>query len=160
MSERLDVENIIEDTMLGKYLSFKLGDETYGIEISYVKEIVGIQPITIMPEMPEYIKGVINLRGSIIPVMDARLKFKKKEIEYTDRTCIIVVHIHEFALGIIVDVVTEVINIEEEAIKPPPELVSKGEKYIKYIGKFQETVVLIIDCERIVSENDLEMIAS
>jgi len=87
-----DVYDMEEDTQQGKFLIFSLGNEFYGIEIKYVNEIVGMQPITEIPEHPDYIKGIINLRGKIIPVMDVRIKFKKPFVEYSDRTCIIVVY--------------------------------------------------------------------
>jgi len=89
MSKAVKTENTQKD----KYLTFLLGEETYAIEIKYVTEIIGIQPITQVPELPSYIKGIINLRGRIIPVMDVRLRFKKPPVEYNDRTCIIVIDI-------------------------------------------------------------------
>ena len=82
-----------EDTQKGKFLTFSLGNESYGLEIKYVTEIIGIQPITEVPELPEYIRGIINLRGKIIPVMDVRLRFKKPFNEYNERTCIIVIDV-------------------------------------------------------------------
>ncbi|MDP4095008.1 MAG: chemotaxis protein CheW, partial [Bacillota bacterium] len=84
-----------EDTQKDKYLTFVVGSETYGIEIRHVTEIIGIQPITEVPELPEYIRGIINLRGKIIPVMDVRMRFKKSFKEYNDRTCVIVVDIED-----------------------------------------------------------------
>jgi len=101
MSEAL--ENVLEyeeDTQKGKYLTFIIGKEVYGIEIKYVMEIIGMQQITEVPELPEYIKGIINLRGKIIPVLDVRLRFKKEPMEYNDRTCIIVVDIKDVSVGL------------------------------------------------------------
>jgi len=100
-----------EDTLRGKYLIFSMGDEFFGMEIRYITEIIGIQPITEVPEMPEYVKGVTNLRGKIIPVMDARLRFKKALREYDDRTCIIVVETGDVSIGLIVDSVAEVLTL-------------------------------------------------
>jgi purine-binding chemotaxis protein CheW len=145
-----------EDTQKGKFLTFALGNEVYGIEIMYVTEIVGIQPITEVPELPEYVKGIINLRGKIIPVMDIRLRFKKKKMEYNDRTCTIVIDIGEFSIGLIVDTVSEVLSIQEEDIVPPPDISKGGKKYIKGIGKTGADVVLILDCEKILNEEELE----
>jgi purine-binding chemotaxis protein CheW len=149
-------ENFEEDTQKGRFLTFLLGSETYGIDIMYVTEIVGIQPITEVPELPEYIKGIINLRGKIIPVMDARLKFKKEPKEYNDRTCIVVIDIAELSIGIIVDEVSEVLNIAEENIVPSPNIKSSGRKYIKNIGKTDDDVILIIDGEKLVNEEEME----
>jgi len=150
------IEDLEEDTQKGRFLTFSLGEETYGIDIMFVTEIVGIQPITVVPELPEYIKGIINLRGKIIPVMDARLKFKKEPKEYNDRTCIVVIDIAELSIGIIVDEVSEVLNIAEENIVPPPNIKSSGRKYIKNVGKTGDDVVLIIDGEKLVNEEEIE----
>lgn len=106
-----------EDTQSGKYLTFPLGNEVFGIEIKYITEIIGIQTITIVPEVPKYVKGIINLRGKIIPVVDVRLKFNKEEAEYNDRTCIIVIDIKDITIGLIVDCVSEVVDITDENIK-------------------------------------------
>lgn len=104
MEERIEQEDYIEeDTLKGRYLIFTLDKETYGVEIKYVTEIIGIQTITEIPELPEYVKGIINLRGKIIPVMDVRLRFKKEPKEYNDRTCIIVLDIRDLTIGLIVD---------------------------------------------------------
>ncbi|NLM79860.1 MAG: purine-binding chemotaxis protein CheW, partial [Clostridiales bacterium] len=112
MSEFLALEQIVDDDPQdGRYLTFSLDSECYGIEIKYVTEIIGIQPITEVPEMPEYIKGIINLRGRIIPVMDVRLRFKKPFREYDERTCIIVIEIRDIVLGLIIDRVSEVLTI-------------------------------------------------
>ncbi len=97
-----------EDTQKGKYLTFFLDQEAYGIDIRYVTEIIGIQPITAVPEVPAYVRGIINLRGKIIPVLDVRLKFHKETVPYNDRTCIIVVEIQEMPVGLIVDHVADV----------------------------------------------------
>ena len=105
-----------EDTQKGKYLIFSLGNEFYGIEIKYVTEIIGVQPITEIPELPDYIKGIINLRGKIIPVMDVRIRFKKSPMEYNDRTCVIVIDVKDTSVGLIVDSVSEVLSIEEEIL--------------------------------------------
>lgn len=145
-----------EDTQKGKFLTFSLGLESYGIEILYVTEIVGIQPITEVPELPEYIKGIINLRGKIIPVMDVRLRFKKQPVDYNDRTCIVVVDIQEISIGMIVDTVAEVLSIPEQEIVPPPDINKAGRKYIKGIGKTSSGVTLILDCEKLLDEEEVE----
>jgi purine-binding chemotaxis protein CheW len=146
-----------EDTQKGKFLTFLIGKEAYGIEISCVTEIIGIQEISEVPELPEYIIGIINLRGKIIPVMDVRLRFNKPAIEYNDRTCIIVVDIKDISVGLIVDAVSEVLVINDDNIVPPPELrKSSSNKYIKGIGKVESEVKLLIDCDKLLSDNEVE----
>ncbi len=158
------VDNVIEnnaemeeDTQKDRYLIFSLGKEYYGIDIRYVTEIIGIQPITEIPELPDYMKGIINLRGKIIPVMDVRIRFKKEPREYNDRTCIIVFEIQDTLIGLIADSVAEVLTIPEQDIVEPPQM-SKGSnnKYIKKIGKVGNNVRLIIDCEKLLSERELD----
>jgi purine-binding chemotaxis protein CheW len=152
--ELLEME---EDTQKGRFLTFALGNEIYGIEIKHVTEIIGIQAITELPELPEYIMGIINLRGKIIPVMDVRLRFKKEFREYNDRTCIIVIDIGEVSIGLIVDSVSEVLSIDEQNIVEPPRL-NNGQqnRYIKNIGKVDNEVKLLLDCEKLLTENEIE----
>lgn len=146
-----------EDTQKGRFLTFLLGRETYGIEIKYVTEIIGIQAITDIPELPEYVKGIINLRGKIIPVMDVRLRFRKEAKEYNDRTCVIVIDINDISIGLIVDSVSEVLTIPEQSIVEPPKM-NKGSnnRYIKNIGKVGSDVKLLLDCEKLLTEDELE----
>jgi len=151
-----DTQDQIEDTQKGKFLTFCMGSEFYGIEIKYVTEIIGLQPITEIPEMPIYIKGIINLRGKIIPVMDVRLRFKKPFREYNDRTCIVVIDIREVSIGLIVDSVSEVISIPDEEIVAPPNMAKEGNKYIKGIGKVGSDVKLLLDSDKLLNETDLE----
>ena len=146
-----------EDTMKGKYLTFSLGKEEYGIEIKHVTEIVGLEKITEVPELPAYVKGIINLRGEIIPVIDVRLRFKKEAKEYNDRTCTIVIEVKDVSVGLIVDTVSEVLSIDDEDIVPPPKLSSSyHQNYIKGIGKADDNVKLLLDCEKLLSEDELE----
>ena len=145
-----------EDTLKGRYLTFSLGDESYGIEVRYVTEIVGMQKITEIPELPDYVKGIINLRGKIIPVIDVRLRFRKEPKEYNDRTCVIVIDIRDLSIGLIVDTVSEVISIPDEDIVEPPEM-NKGfsNRYIENIGKVGNEVKLLLDCEKLLTEDEL-----
>ena len=153
INDNVDLE---EDTQKGKYLTFVLDSESYGIGINYVTEIIGIQPITLVPELPNYIKGIINLRGKIIPVMDVRLRFKKTFREYNDRTCIVVVDINELSIGLIVDSVSEVSIIQDENIVPPPNLNKVSNKYISGIGKIDNEVKLILDCDKLINYEDID----
>jgi purine-binding chemotaxis protein CheW len=144
-----------EDTQKGKFLTFTLGNEAYGLEIKHVTEIIGIQEITQVPELPNYIRGIINLRGKIIPVMDVRLRFKKPIIDYNDRTCVIVVDIEDISVGLIVDTVSEVINIQEQDIVPPPEINKEfNNNFIKGIGKVGNEVKLLLDCNKILNNDE------
>jgi purine-binding chemotaxis protein CheW len=103
-----------------KYLTFSVGKEIFGLDIKHVDDIIGIQDITVVPEQPEYIKGVINLRGKIIPTMDVRARFKKEDRVYDDRTCIVVLNMQNTSVGVIVDRVVEVLDIDEDQISEPP----------------------------------------
>lgn len=156
LREPLELE---EDTQKGKFLTFTIGKECYGLEICYVTEIIGIQPITEVPELPEYVRGIVNLRGKIIPVIDVRLRFKKAFREYNDRTCIIVVDIQEVSVGLIVDGVTEVLTILEENIVAPPEVKGAQNRYIRGIGKIGGEVKLLLDCERLLSADEAHNLA-
>ncbi len=149
-----------EDTQKGRFLTFQIAKEVYGIEIKYVTEIIGIQPITEVPELPEYIKGIINLRGKIIPVMDIRLRFKKDWVAYNDRTCVIVVDIGIFSIGLIVDHVSEVISIPEDEIADPPDVKNGGNRYIKGIGKVGSEVKLLLDCDKLLNDKDMESLTN
>lgn len=149
-------EELEEDTQRGKYLTFLLGTEFYGIEIAYVTEIIGVQTITSVPQLPSYIQGIINLRGKIIPVMDVRLRFGKSFREYNDRTCVIVIDIQQTSIGLIVDSVSEVLSIPDEGIVPPPEfkISMDGSRFIKAIGKTDSGVKLLLDCEKLLTDQD------
>ena len=149
-----------EDTQKNKFLTFVLGNEVYGIGIEFVTEIIGIYPITEVPELPEYIRGIINLRGKIIPVMDVRLRFKKEFREYTERTCIVVIDISDVSIGLIVDSVSEVLTIPEEDIVNPPKINKEANnRYIKGIGKVGNDVRLILDCEKLLTEEELNSLS-
>lgn len=137
-----------------KLLTFSLGSEGYGVSILKVKEIIGMLDITPVPRTPDFIKGVINLRGKIIPVMDLRIKFGMDEKEYNERTCIIVVEVaikgNQRLLGVVVDMVSEVVSISSEEIEPPPEYGTTLEhNFILGIGKIKERVVIILDIDEV-----------
>lgn len=152
-----ELEELEEDTQKGKFLTFVLGNESYGIGIEFVTEIIGILPITEVPELPAYIRGIINLRGKIIPVMDIRLRFKKEFREYNERTCIIVIDIMDNSVGLIVDSVAEVLNIsDEDIVLPPTGNTGFSNRYIKGIGKVGSDVKLLLECEKILSKDDLD----
>jgi purine-binding chemotaxis protein CheW len=149
-----------EETLKGRYLTFQIGEVTYGIEIRYVIEIVGLQPTTEMPEMPEYIKGIIRLRENIIPVMDIRLRFGMAPREYDDRTCIIVIDMNGLSVGLIIDSVSDVVSIgEEEIVQKPGMCTGQGGGYIKNIGKKDKQIILLVDSEKLLSKDDYSEIS-
>ena len=137
----------------GKYLTFFLAKEEYGLEILKVREIIGMMDITPVPRTPEFIRGVINLRGKVIPVVELRLKFTMEAIEQTSETCIIVVQAQGMEMGIVVDRVSEVIDIATEAIQDPPSFGTSGidTNYILGIGKVQDQVKLLLDIDKVLS---------
>lgn len=157
-NEKLEIHE--EDTQKGRFLTFKLGEEVFGLEIKCVTEIVGIQPITVIPEVPEYVKGIINLRGKIIPVIDVRIKFKKEPVEYDERTCIIVIDIDDMSVGLIVDNVSEVVTIKDEDIVPPPSYKTGFQnRYIKGVGKSKDGVKLLLDSNKLLTYEEKQDIS-
>ena len=139
-----------------KYLTFSLGQEEYGVEILKVREIIGVMDITPVPQTPKYVKGVINLRGKVIPVVDLRLKFKMEERSYDERTCIIVVEIKTkgstILMGVVVDSVSEVMPIPSDQIEPPPEMGgSIKSSYIMGMAKTKDDVKILLDIDRSVA---------
>lgn len=141
--------------MDGKYLTFFTENQLYGVSITYVVQIVGMQKITEIPECVDYAKGIINLRGTIIPVIDMRLRLGKMEKEYDERTCIIVTQIRESMMGFIVDAVDAVTDIDENNITPPPKLSENDNSYITGVANLQNKVVLLMNTTKILSENVL-----
>jgi purine-binding chemotaxis protein CheW len=153
INERWDddsLEEDDEDTQEDKYLTFVLNREEFGIEIRYVMEIIGMQNITEVPDVPRYIKGVINLRGKVIPVMDVRLRFEMEERAYDDRTCIVVICIDEQSVGLIVDRVSEVLDIPKGDVEPPPKG-RRGEnsRFIQGMGKAGEHVIILLNANQL-----------
>ena len=146
------------DTQKGKYVTFKSGAEYFGLKIQYVNEIIVFQEITKIPESEDYIKGLINLRGKIIPVIDVRLRFKQEPLEYNDRTCIIIIDVQSTVIGLIVEKIEEVVTIPDENIDPPPKLVHGNamNKYVWGLGKLGEEVKLLLDPNKLIKDEDLE----
>jgi purine-binding chemotaxis protein CheW len=146
----------------GKYLTFKLGAEDYGLEILKVQEIIGILKVTRVPRLPDFIRGVINLRGKVIPVIDLRLKFGMEAKADTERTCIIVVQVShassKLITGIIVDDVSEVLNITADQLEPPPAFdTSVDVRFLFGMGKIGQKVVMLLDIDRVLSSEQLSI---
>lgn len=143
----------------GKYLTFVLNHEEYGLEILRVREIIGLMDITPVPQVPHCIKGIINLRGKVIPVVDLRLKFGMPEAEYTKETCTIVVDIENRLMGIIVDTVSEVLDITSKDIEPTPSLGSHVKTdFILGMGKVKGKVKILLDIDKVLSLEELNII--
>jgi purine-binding chemotaxis protein CheW len=147
----------------GKYLTFALADEEYGIGILKVKEIIGMMAITPVPQTPSYVKGVINLRGKVIPVVDLRSKFDMESIDYTDRTCIIVVEIEgkeeRIQIGIVVDTVSEVINVREDDVEDTPTFGTRvSTEFILGMAKIEGSVKILLDIDAVLSAKELSQI--
>lgn len=147
-----------QDTQKGMFMTFQMGEECYGIAITFVQEIVGIQPITAVPEIEDYIKGLINIRGKIIPVVDVRVRFKQEPFEYNDRTCIIVINVKSTIVGLIVDKIAGVITVDEREVILPPSLSQSGSgssKYVFGLAKVEDEVKLLLDPEKLIRDEDM-----
>ena len=151
-----------EDTQRGRFLTFTIEENVYGLPIRFVTEIIGVQQATKVPETPDYVKGIINLRGRIIPLVDVRLKFGKEEIPYTERTCIIVIDVNSVAVGLIVDRVDDVLTLDDTQIALPPGGGTLGfeNRYIEGIGKVEDMVLILLDAEKLLRAEEMEMIES
>ncbi len=144
----------------GKYLTFALADEEYGIGILKIKEIIGMMPITTVPQTPDFVKGVINLRGKVIPVMDLRLRFGMEAIDYDERTCIIVVEIEgqsgAVQIGIVVDTVSEVLNVAGKDIEDTPTFGTKLDtEYILGMAKMEGEVKILLDIDKVLNAEQI-----
>ena len=157
MDEMMNTGAVSTDTQEGKYMTFKSGSEYFGLEIQYVQQIIQFQAITKIPETEDYIKGLINLRGKIIPVVDVRVRFKQGECEYTDKTCILVITVKDTTVGLIVEQIAEVAEIQKENILPPPTIGrnDKGHhKYVYGIAKVGNSVKLLLDPEKLLYDDE------
>ncbi len=146
-----------QDTMENLYIIFFIDGREYGIEIRYLIEIIAFQPITFIPNLPQYVKGVINLRGKIIPVIDVRLRFGLPPIEYNEFTCILIMNINNLSAGLVVDGVKEVLKIPREAIEPSPGFEEADmERFVSSIGKSGDTLKILIDLDKFIREKDIK----
>ena len=157
------MESVVEKKEIsdieGKFLTFVLGEEIYGIEILKASEIIGLMDITTVPQTPDYMKGVINLRGKVIPVIDLRKKFSMQEGVHTQETCVIVVEVNGSSIGLIVDSVSEVSDITGEEIENAP---SYGQgidtSFIMGLGKVKNKIIILLDIDTVLSTEELEMV--
>ncbi len=158
-------KNLNLDAEAGKYLTFYLGKEEYGLEILKVVEIIGLMKITSVPKTPNYVRGIINLRGTIHPVIDLRTKFGMESIDDTEETCIIVVEISKDEeteqIGIVVDAVKEVLDIPEESIEPAPELGQAiSTNFIMGMAKIKKEVKILLNVQKVLSEDEIQQLTA
>lgn len=153
-------EESAEDMQTDRYLTYCIGDVMFGIEMQYITEIIGMQKTTELPDMPDYMKGIINLRGKIIPVLDVRVLFGQALREFDDRTCVIVIDIAGAAIGLIVDRVSEVVSILSGDVSEVPKANKRqNSRFVKNIGKTENGVVLIVDCEKLLDDQEIELLS-
>jgi len=150
----------VASTVGGKHLTFRLGDEVYGLNILRVQEIVGLLPVTRVPRLPSEIAGVVNLRGRVIPVVDLRAALEMPEVEHTDRTCIIIVRVvrgsRDTVMGLVVDAVSDVVDLPEDSVEAAPEFgIAIDTSFISGIGRIDDHVVLLLDIDRVMSKEQI-----
>jgi purine-binding chemotaxis protein CheW len=163
-ARRMDQANGMRE-MEGKYLTFSLAREDYGLEILKVREIIGMMEITAIPQTPPFVKGVINLRGRVIPVLDLRLKFEMPGAAYGERTCIIVVDAQSgqgvAQVGLVVDAVSEVLNVTGEDVEPPPAFGARNnDGYILGLAKTKGAIKILLDIDRVLGSVELAGLAA
>lgn len=152
MNKTLDLniaDTSLTEELANRYLTFYIENSTYALELTHVIEIIGMLPATKIPGLPPYFKGIVNLRGKVIPIIDVRLKFEKEERPYDELTCIIIVSINEMGAGLIVDSVAEVLQLGKESFAPPPANgINNTNNYLKAVTQLGERVILAIDCQK------------
>lgn len=159
--EILDVQARIQEEPKKQFMTFRSCDEVYGISLENVSEIIGLQQYTSVPETEDYIMGLINLRGKVIPVIDVRIRFGKEPLEYNDRTSVIVIQVKDTIIGLIVDGIEGVADIKEKEIMPPPsvsDLKTQAQKYVFGIGKVGSEVKLLLDPDKLIHDTEEEEI--
>lgn len=152
-----ELEQNESDEKIEKYLTFLIDKQYYAFHIDDVREIIEMQEITPVPEFPDYAKGIINLRDSLIPVIDVRLRFCRNEMDYNDRTCIIILNLKEIEVGFIVDTVDEVLDIDEKDISPVPRLSdSNTRRFIQGVGKTPKKIVMILNAQKMLNDEEIQ----
>ncbi len=158
-TEVTEVDEKLEEIPKEQYMTFACGEEIFGISIKYVNEIIGLQQITHIPDTENFIIGLINLRGKIIPVIDVRIRFEMEPLEYNDRTSVIVIDVKSTVIGLIVDRIEGVVEFAENEITPPPsvsDLESQARKYVFGIGKSSDEVKLLLDPDKLINGTEEE----
>jgi len=159
--ENFKDEDEEDDTQKNRFLTFRVGKEDYGIDIAFITEIINAQKITAVPDMPGFVKGVINLRGNVIPVIDVRARFHIEKKEYDDRTCVIVSNIASRNVGFVVDHVNEVVDIPVERISSPP-LADRGgaSKFVRGMARVGDEVKILLDVEKLLQQREMDELES
>lgn len=157
----MNEHNSHQDTDNMEFLTFTLAEENYGLEIMKVKEIRGYEPVTKIANAPDYVKGVLNLRGDIVPILDLRLKFNVGQATYNEFTIVIMLSVANRIVGIVVDAVSDVINLDRTQIKPPPEFgVAFDHKYLFGLATVQEHMVILLNIEALITSKELGLFAA
>lgn len=147
---RVDLSVRSEETSSQQLVGFRLGNEEYGIEITTIQEIILMGDVTRVPQVPHFIKGLINLRGSVIPIIDLRKRFGLPATERTDESRVVVVNLSEKTMGLIVDAVTQVIRVNKDQVEPtPPTVSAAGKEHIAGLAKFDNRMLILLDIERL-----------
>ena len=163
MSEKQETNNSLVDERAGKYLTFRLASEEYGLEILKVREIIGLMNITQVPRTPDYIRGVINIRGTIVPIIDLRQRFDLEQLDYGPTTVVIVLKVEaenkSRIMGIVVDAVSDVYNLPADQMKPTPDFGSSiSIEFVEGLATVNEKMVIILDIDRLLNSNELAVI--
>lgn len=152
-----ELEQNETNEVIEKYLTFLIDKQYYAFHINDVREIIEMQDITPVPEFPDYAKGIINIRGSLIPVIDVRLRFCKNEMDYNERTCIIILNLKNIEVGFIVDTVDEVLDIDKEWISPVPRLSDiSTRRFIDGVGNTPKKIVMILNAQKMLNDEEIQ----
>ncbi len=159
MTDMATVTKIAGETVGQEFLVFTLGDEEYGIDILKVQEIRGYDQVTRIANTPEFIKGVTNLRGVIVPIIDLRVKFAQQDVEYNENTVVIVLNLEHRVVGIVVDGVSDVLSLMQEQIRPAPEFaVTMSTEYLTGLGALGERMLILVDIEKLLSSDEMALV--
>lgn len=155
MSESaIDMDIMTVDDLIGKYLTFLIGEKVYGVELQNVLEIISVQTVTTVPSTPAFVKGITNLRGRIVPVIDVRLKLNMEERPYDDRTCIIVLNFEDMYIGLIVDEVSEVVTLDNDNMSSLPDIGTvNANQYIQSVSRVKDKLVINLDCHKFIMDD-------
>ncbi|OLO03355.1 MULTISPECIES: chemotaxis protein CheW [Salinicola] len=159
MSPQASTDALVNDAASSEYLVFSLGDEEYAVDILKVQEIRGYENVTRIANVPEFIKGVTNLRGVIVPIIDLRLKFHLDKVEYGGQTVVIVVNVDDRIVGIVVDGVSDVMSLAPDQIKPAPEFgVTLSSDYLSGIGSLEDRMLVLVDIEKLLTHEEMQLV--
>ena len=153
MNENTAINTEVIEELSNRYLLFRIDEAYYGLSLTSVREIIQVPKITDIPGTPEYVKGIINLRGGVVPVIDVRLKFAMPERDYDSQTCIVVLDVHDTSVGLIVDRVSEVVTVEQSQLVAPPDMGDVVSNYLDSVSEIDDKIVLNIDCVKFLEQD-------